>query len=202
VVLAGGLGLGIWVSRQPASPTVAVPPSRPAAEAILPDGPPSSASSPVPPGAAPPIAHDSVPTPIEPTAAPVPSPKPVASVPVAVPPKQSVQSHKAVAGSRPVVLPRHKPPPPRPQPAGNGRWVVQLGAFQSDDHAKLLVDTLAFHGHPARIARRRDKAGRDWFFVQIPGYATRAAAEAVARVLAGREHVPTLVFERRARPAG
>jgi len=80
--------------------------------------------------------------------------------------------------------------------------VVQLGAFQSDDHAKLLVDSLAYHGHAARIAGGHGRNGNDWYFVQTPGYATRREAETVARVLQRSEHVPTYVFETHRPPGG
>jgi hypothetical protein len=73
---------------------------------------------------------------------------------------------------------------------------VRLGAFRSDDHAKLLVDTLGFHGHPARIVKGHDRQGRDWFFVQTLGYATRADAAAIAKLLAESEHIPAILFER------
>ena len=80
--------------------------------------------------------------------------------------------------------------------------MVQLGAFQSDDHAKLLVDSLAYHGHAARIAGGHGRDGHDWYFVQTPGYATRKEAETVARVLRRSEHLPTYVFETHRPPGG
>ena len=110
----------------------------------------------------------------------------------------SLPRRKAVTKSPPIAVP-HKS---LPVPAGDGRWGVRLGAFQSDDHAKLLVETLVFHGHPAEIAHGHDKNGRNWFFVQTPGYQTRADAETVAKVLARREHVPTVIFERAPEPGG
>ncbi len=90
-----------------------------------------------------------------------------------------------------------------PQPAGDGHWAIRLGAFQSDDHAKLLVDTLKVHTAHLGADRPRDTtgAGAPWFFVRTPSYATRAEAEAVAKRLRDKEHVPAIVFELRAVPA-
>lgn len=92
------------------------------------------------------------------------------------------------------------PSRPLPQPVSGGRWVVQLGAFRNDDHAKLLVDTLAYHGQAARIAGRHGRDGRDWFFVQTPGYASRDTAQTVARHLAASEDLPTFVHHMQLAP--
>jgi cell division protein FtsN len=230
LVLAGGFAVGIFVGRKPvpvASPTAEnLPPQPPAPPALaepvqhLPEPSPASAPAP-PPGpslpaaqvpheqvavAKPPVAMPARPERVA-TAIPVPERKPVPppaatmhAKPRAEPHAKPAERQGAPAAQKSGAVPHHKPAPLLPQPSSSGRWVVQLGAFQSDDHAKLLVDTLAYHGHPARIAGGHDKTGRDWFFVQTPGYATRADAESVAKVLATREHVPTFVFEMRAPP--
>jgi cell division septation protein DedD len=224
LVLAGGFAVGIFVGRKPVPvvpPTAEILPPRPV-PAVLPDLVPSLHESPPipvvlppsPPPVAPPIAHEPVVVP-KPPAAVLARPEPVvAAVPVperkpaphpAAAPKRAIEARpparpKPVARHETTAKPHPPASPPLPQPANGGRWVVQVGAFQSDDHAKLLVDTLAFHGHPARIAGGHDRTGHDWFFVQTPGYATRAEAEQVAGRLAAREHVPTFVFETRTPP--
>jgi len=213
-----------------ASPTAEILPPQPAAAPALPDPvqhlhDPLPAPAPAPPPvpeqpAVPPVAHEQVAAAKPPVAVPA-RPERIASA-IPVPERKPAPPRAATIHSRPgaelrakpvarhgtptaergpAALPSpHKSAPLLPQPVTSGRWVVQLGAFQSDDHAKLLVDTLAYHGHPARIAGRHDKSGRDWFFVQTPGYATRADAETVAKLLATREHVPIFVFETRAPP--
>jgi septal ring-binding cell division protein DamX len=61
---------------------------------------------------------------------------------------------------------------------------------------------LAYHGQAARIAGRRDRDGRDWYFVQTPGYASREAAETIAQHLAAHENLPTFVRQARLAPGG
>lgn len=218
LVLAGGFAVGIFVGRKPP------PDSAPGADQVLPPATSLPATVPVPP---PPPAPPSLPPPAV-TLPPVPvAPPPVAvkpppppvmpadPVPVVMPahkppPRDSAALHKPAppahakrapdaAASRP-----HKPETAHglPRPVDGGRWVVQLGAFQSDDHAKLLVDSLAYHGHAARIAGGHGRDGHDWYFVQTPGYATRGEAETVARVLQRSEHLPTYVFETHRPPGG
>jgi cell division protein FtsN len=187
------------------APTAAPPAATPAAPPLpsrpLPSAPLSSpAPSSLPPSS----------PPTRPEPAPIPQAKPLPpppSVPAKPAPQRQAAAapaprrHPAAAPKQVASVPRKpKPSPALPQPVGGGRWVVQLGAFQSDDHAKLLVDTLAYHGHAARIAGGHDRSGRDWYFVQTPGYATREDAETVARRLARTEHVPTYVFETRSAP--
>ena len=219
LVLAGGFAVGIFVGGKP------TPPVSPAADHVL---PPAAApeTPPAPPAAAPPPPVASAPapqpappqTPVPsappkpPVSTPLPAPAPVAK-PAAVPepvrkpsPRQArparksppVTQHKETAQRR--VAPEHRAAPAHglPQPAEGGRWIVQIGAFQSDDHAKLLVETLTYHGHPARIVDGHDRSGRAWRFVQTPGYATRSDAEAVAKSLKEHEHVPAIVLETRA----
>ncbi len=220
LVLAGGFAVGIFVGRKPppdAAPgadQVLPPASLPASVAIQP--PPAPA--PPPPAAAPPVTAAPAPVAAKPLPAPVKPAAPVPAVPVAaivpahkptpresavirkaLPPAHAKHEPEPAAGSRP-----HKPGAAHalPRPVEGGSWVVQLGAFQSDDHAKLLVDSLAYHGHAARIAGGHGRDGNDWYFVQTPGYATRREAETVARVLQRSEHVPTYVFETHRPPGG
>ena len=169
--------------------------------------PPTPAVQPAPARPVPSLPVRSEPTPIPqekpappPAAAPA-KPAPPRQVAAALPTHELAPSPRRSAPKPAAAVPRKpKQSSALPQPVGGGRWVVQVGAFQSDDHAKLLVDTLAYHGHAARIAGGHDRSGRDWYFVQTPGYATREDAEAVARHLARTEHVPTYVFETRPPP--
>jgi cell division protein FtsN len=189
LVLIGGFIIGIFIGRRPAPVASAM------VEKTLP-------SSPDPRPAHDPLAQE----PLRVMASAVPvaaSPAPSSVGPSASPPEAAARS---IPVSMPVPQPTHDaamtrrdaarmvaPSRPLPQPVSGGRWVVQLGAFHNDDHAKLLVDTLAYHGQAARIAGRRGRDGRDWFFVQTPGYVSRDAAAAVARHLAASESLPTFV---------
>jgi cell division septation protein DedD len=226
-VLIGGLVIGIFIGQKPVPP---VSPAAETLPASVPAAPPPVVAPdlprPVPmpsPDAAPPPAPAVAP-PDQPPA-PAAPPQPVAPAPIASPVPERKPAHEAAA-PKPARASAHRPAaksarggaaaakpasrrahgmPPAPahraaHPAIGGPWVVQLGAFENDDHAKLLVDTLAYHGHAARIASRRDRNGREWFFVQTPGYATRAAAEAAAKRLSEAEQLPTIVL--RARPGG
>jgi DedD protein len=219
LVLAGGFAMGIFVGRKPlpaASPaadqvlppaiqppaSVAVPPPvpQPAPPPVV--SPPSPA--PPPPVVAPPIPRESSP-PAKPAAVAAPERKPAPAEPAASPKPRveprPVSKAKPVTRQKPAVAATHPAAKhAAPPPAGDGRWAIRLGAFQSDDHAKLLVDTLKFHGHPAQIAKGHDRSGRAWFFVRTPSYETRAEAEAVAKRLRDKEHVPAIVFEMRAVP--
>jgi SPOR domain len=204
IVLIGGFGLGLYVLR---APSAVLPPAAtlsPPPEAILPamEPPPPEAPAPAPAIApAPTVAPDP-----PPPAATRPEPPPAASA-LAPPPAM------IAAPVKPAAEPRHRPakpvlrhstsrplppPPHKPGVAPNrSHWAIRVGAFQSDDHAKLLVDTLKFHGYPARIIPEHDRGGRGWFVVQTQDYATRQAAQTAARLLTERVHVPTIIFERK-----
>jgi septal ring-binding cell division protein DamX len=208
IVLVGGFGLGLYVLRQPgpvlpASTSLSLPP-----ETILPaiEPPRFEPAEPVPPPpVSNPIVPPATPAPVapEPSAAPAPaiSPPPMAAKPVqsaekpaATPHRRSMKPvvrHSATADRRSVAAPSHKPLP-------HGRWAIRLGAFQSDDHAKLLIDTLRFHGYSALLIQEHDRNGRGWFVVQTHNYATRTEANAAAKALAEQVHVPTIIFERKA----
>ena len=216
LVLAGGFAVGIFVGRKPppdASPTAdqvlppaAVPAPAPVQPPPAPPPPPPAVIPPPAPAVPPPVAATPPPAPSKPAApveAPVPARKP--------PPRDSQAIRKAAPTAHPKREPeaaaashKHKPQVAQglPRPVDGGRWVVQLGAFQSDDHAKLLVGTLTYHGHAARIAVTHGRDGHDWYFVHTPGYATRGEAETVARALQHSEHVPTYVYETRRPPGG
>jgi hypothetical protein len=213
-VLSGGFGLGIYVLRTPSAvlPPAAVlsPPPEEILPAIEPSPPEVSVPSPAIVPAPPPTPAAIPPEPPAPAIAPPPAVI-VPAKPVAEPrPAKPVAEPRPVT---PVVEPRHHRPAkpvlrhsaPRAAPSphkptllpDHKHWAIRVGAFQSDDHAKLLVDTLKFGGYPARIIQQRDRGGRGWFVVQTQDYATRAEAQRAARLLTERVHVPTIIFERK-----
>jgi septal ring-binding cell division protein DamX len=213
LVLAGGFAVGIFVGRNPP------PDSASGADQVLPPATSLPATVPVqPPPAPPPPPPPSPPPVVTPPPLPAaPPPAPVVAKPPPAPVPAIVPAHKPESIRKPAPTAHAKRPPERdavsrphkpeaahglPRPVEGGSWVVQLGAFQSDDHAKLLVDSLAYHGHAARIAGGHGRDGHDWYFVQTPGYATRGEAEKVARVLRRSEHLPTYVFETHRPPGG
>jgi cell division septation protein DedD len=150
------------------------------------DKPAEVPPSPVPQSAAPPA---------KPKAAAVAQPRPR---PVRVKPKQA-------AKPKPVFVAKalSKPAPHKlvAPPAAGKRWVVQLGAFTSEDHAKLLVQGLAAHGRIAHIVRGQNKTGQPVFLVQTPEFTTSSAAKAEAGALARHEHMPSYIIERPTGPS-
>lgn len=230
-VLIGGFVIGIFIGRRPppvASAMVekTLPPPSSSPPSAVPSPDPWPTRDPLAPEPAR-VAVSSAPASVAASPAVPPAPPPEAtarSIPVSLPVSQPM--HDAVAAgpvpdsarnapARPngtptlaALMTRREaarmvsPSRPLPQPVSGGRWVVQLGAFHNDDHAKLLLDTLAYHGQPARIAGRRGRDGRDWFFVQTPGYASRDAAAAIARHLSAIESLPTFVHHMQVAPGG
>ena len=195
-VLIAGIGLGVLVGRVTKGP----PDPPPASASILPDILPPSAMDAAAPGAsadeeaeAPTLAQPVVaatPPPVAVKAPAPPAPVMVEAAPaysVAAPkPERSVPARRAAAKVKPASA----------EPRVNGpRWVVQLGAFQSSDHAHLLVITLAAHGQTAQVTFTRNAAGQGWFYVQTPPYRSAAAAKNAARSLAAREHLPTYLVK-------
>lgn len=189
-ILIAGVGLGIVIGRL--TSTQAEPP--PVSASIVPDLPPPTATSPAATEGAPDEEADEPAPPLL-VAAPRPAPPP--AVVKASPPPERV----AAAPERPSA-PRHagtKAKPARLQPdadppANGPRWIVQLGAFQSSDHANLLVNTLAAHGQPAHVRFVQDAAGQGWFYVQTPPYRSATAAKSAAQRMAAREHLPTYLI--------
>lgn len=203
-ILIAGVGLGVLIGRMTAAPEVP-----PATATILPDVLPTPVTT-VPAPAAPSDEDLDEPAPVRaPTAAPpppsAPTPVPVKPVP---PPAPVVQTAAAPKPERPAPPPNHVETKPKPVPTkvapaepgadaapGGPRWVVQLGAFQSSDHANLLVNTLAAHGQPAHVTYAQNAAGQGWFYVQTPPYRSAAAAKSAAQSLAAREHLPTYLVK-------
>jgi cell division septation protein DedD len=77
-------------------------------------------------------------------------------------------------------------------PAGS-RWVVQLGAFRTHDHAAMLAMTLQSHGTAAQVVKRDDGTKGVWYVVRTPSLPSLAAAQSHARGIAAREHVAASV---------
>jgi cell division septation protein DedD len=189
-ILIAGVGLGVLVGRV----TAPTPEPPPASASILPDVlPPAAAASAVPdeepdePATTPPV-----------VAAPQP-PAVVVKAPAFIAPEAA--QAPAVTAPKPErsPSPRHIAPKivrtPVEPPASGPRWVVQLGAFQSSDHANLLVNTLAAHGETAHVSFVRNAAGQGWFYVQTRPYRSAAAAKSAAETLATREHLPTYLVK-------
>jgi len=183
-ILIAGVGLGVVIGRM----TSASPEPPPVSASIVPDLPP--ATSAVAPSVIPDEEPDE-PAPPPPVVAPRPVPLPAAANKPAPPPERIAATPRHVEA-------RAKPARvrPEPEPPANGpRWVVQLGAFQSSDHANLLVNTLAAHGQPAHVNFVQNAAGQGWFYVQTPPYRSAAAAKSAAQRLAAREHLPTYLIK-------
>jgi len=191
-ILIAGVGLGVVIGRM----TSAAPEPPPVSASIVPDLAPTPVAT---TAAAPDLIPDEEPDePPPPVAAPRLA-SPPATAKTAPPPARVAA---APAAERPAAIPRHveaKAKParvqPEPEPANGPRWVVQLGAFQSSDHANLLVNTLAAHGQPAHVSFVQNAAGQGWFYVQTPPYRSVAAAKTAAQRLAAREHLPTYLIK-------
>ena len=194
-VLIAGIGLGILVGRMTKGP----PDPPPASAAILPDMPPLSAPETAAPGASADEEADP-PTLAQPVVAATPPPVAVKAASPPAPVVRAAPEYSAAAPNPERSVPvmrgaaKVKPAPAEP-PATGPRWVVQLGAFQSSDHAHLLVNTLAAHGQTAQVTFTRNAAGQGWFYVQTPPYRSAAAARNAARSLAAREHLPTYLVK-------
>jgi cell division protein FtsN len=121
-------------------------------------------------------------SPSAPPAAALPPVQPVAPpAPLHAAPGHGKTSTEAV----PPNGPKHR----RHSVAESGAWLVQAGAYHSQDRAQLVADTLVKHGWKARVVQGHD----NWVLVEITGYKTRADADAAATKLAAKEKVPTLV---------
>jgi SPOR domain len=183
---------------QPARPPLPEPshpgPSSPPAQS---EPTPRTAPAPVPSAAAP-IATPAAPSPtVPPPPIQGPAPSQASSPPVSTPTAVRVRTkaasiHQQVRGRAPssAPLPGHKP---KPSPE---RWIVQFAIFRSDDHAKLLVDTLTFDRIASRIVIERDQKGVARYLVQSPPYRSKASAKAAAERALARGALPGAIVER------
>jgi cell division septation protein DedD len=205
-VLVVGLGAGVLIGRLTAAP----PDPPPASASILPDtgGLPDSnptigiSAVDADPPVAPPSPPATPPSPPAPVAAP-PAPAPVAPPPVqhavlvpppAAAPAQELRKPAHPVGAKQTAAKSKTVAKPAvaetPAPVAGLRWAVQLGAFQSSDHANLLVYTLARHGQPAHV-----RFANGLFYVQTPPYRSAATAKSAAEALAAREHLSTYLIK-------
>jgi hypothetical protein len=157
------------------APAAAPPAAQPLAAPATSPAAPDPAPAPVPVAAPPPPA-----APTQAAAAPVPLPEPIpapapAPVPVAKPPK-----------------PKTKPPEPS---ASRTRFVVQAGAFVSEEIAGKVATRLTGDDHPADVLVRTDDSGRAWNVVRLTEvFASRGEAERAASTLKRDDDVDTLII--------
>ena len=80
---------------------------------------------------------------------------------------------------------------PAPQ---QGSYLIQVGSFRDRVPALALAQALRAKGYPA-VVRETELAGKGvWYRVRVEGYAEKAAAAHVARMLKEREKLPVLVL--------
>lgn len=199
-----GFALGVVVTLLAVVDWVPAAP-RPAATTPVP-----AAAIPAPsPATAPPATAGPV-TPPEATATPAPAPVavPPSSPPSPPPPPPPPPEQPAIAAAAPpaavdppVPVPATKPakPKPKPKPAGpspgRARFVVQAGAFMSDEIAGKVATLLTDHDHPAEVLVRTDDSGRVWNVVRLTElFASRGEAERTANVLKRDSDVDTLII--------
>jgi cell division septation protein DedD len=199
-VIVIGFGMGLlagWLSSS-SGPTNAA--RQQAAATILPDAPPLITNMPpLSEAGEPPIGDidindesDEAP----PVTAPLqpPPPPPAMAQPETA---EHIMIAPALKMPAPVATPAARAPhPAKPAaPTRAGRWIVQLGAFGVEDHAKLLLVGLTAHGYAAEITAGRNAAGAPFFFVRSGHFPSRAAATDAAREIAERTKFPTYVME-------
>ncbi len=159
-------------------------PSPPLQQAALPSALPNPVppAKPVAPPPALPIQQISAPSVPEP-----PKPMPVVSAAAtASPPPRAPSKPRAVPTAHEA---------PAESSSGSGPWVVQLGMFRVEGHAKELLAEAAGHGIPAEIANEPDASGEARFCVRTGHYPSREAALAAAHDLAKRDGFDTYVLK-------
>lgn len=155
---------------QPTEPAVALPP---VAEASKDEG-----AERAQPGES--AAPEAIPAP----AAPTPAPNSTQSS--VTPASSAGAAGKPARAAAPVVAPREAPRQPKEAstaaPAGNGRFVVQLGSFGSRDNAERLVREMNAKGFATFIAPITTN-GRELYRVRVGPTKDRGSAEALATQL-------------------
>ena len=199
-------------SPAPAQPEEAVSPPTAADALPAPSAPPSATAQVLPasaPEPAPPLVV------IEPAPSPV-SPPPTAPPPTAPPPQAAPAAPSAATPSAPVRHAHHKHAA-RAKHGGHHhrhhesartgtvtvigakaaapgtRWIVQLGAFRTNDHAVLLAMTLKAHGTSALVTKSDRGAKGIWYVVRAEGTLPLKSAVATAHRIATREGIATYV---------
>lgn len=78
-------------------------------------------------------------------------------------------------------------------PAGSSRWLVQVGAFSSDENAHALASRLEQKGYEPLIVAARGRTGEWLQHVRIDFEADEASVVARAREFEEREGLPVVV---------
>jgi cell division septation protein DedD len=190
-IVAAALGavVTLWAVDQPVPVAHAAPPAPKPAPAPIPVAPPPQAATPAPPPASPaPAETQAVPPPSPPPAAPVSAPptpapvEPAASPPPAIPPSPPVDT-AALAPKLP--------------------YAVQFGAFNDDDHAQRMAQTLQEQGLPAAVEFHKTPKGHDLHFVRLSdGYSTMSEASSRAAVLRRQLEIDVIPVRRQGAEAG
>lgn len=118
----------------------------------------------------------------KPLAAPPPAPKPVKTI------RTETESP---AAEKPAVA--VKPPETPEEPAGAGRYTVQVGAYKARPPAEALRASLAAAGEDVYVT---DPDASGTYRVRVGTFATRDAARAAATRIAGERQLQTYVTTR------
>ncbi len=117
--------------------------------------------------------------------------------PAALPPPAQPAAEAEPATAAPEAQPTDAAAPAaaaEPPAAGERQdFVLQLGSFSVEPHARRLAEQLNQKGYEAVVLHRRDRDGRDWFVVRAGAYASAGAAAAAARRIRDAEQVPAVV---------
>ncbi len=182
-----GVGIGVllvaillyhWISAGAVRPAEAPQAAAPAPAHDAPNAPPPESSPAAPPLPAE-VPSPAVPSPALPSPAQEPASalKPAVSAPVTPPP----------------VAPAPKPPQTQtPAPTLRNGYAVQVGAFESEDRANVLVHTMALHHQDGHVVKIQGTV-HILYAVRTAVYRTRKDAAAEAKRLADQENLPTYV---------
>lgn len=96
----------------------------------------------------------------------------------------------------PLAVPKPAPaPPPAPAVQAEGRFLVGLGVYADEAHAKALVDKVKKLGYPA-FAEATEYQGKAALRVRVGPYGDRAAAESVRlKIKQAEDRVPSNVVD-------
>ncbi|TLY51316.1 MAG: hypothetical protein E6K53_07840 [Gammaproteobacteria bacterium] len=102
----------------------------------------------------------------------------------------------------PLVLSKPAPaPPPAPAAQADGHFLIGLGVYTDDAHAKALVEKVKKLGYPA-FAESTEYQGKPAMRVRVGPYADRAAAEGVRlKIKQAEDKVPSSVVDVGDKPA-
>ena len=113
----------------------------------------------------------------------------------------AVESKPAATDTKPVaappfVAPKPAPaPPPAPATQAEGHFLIGLGVYADEAHAKALVEKVKKLGYPA-FAEATEYQGKAAMRVRVGTYADRAAAESVRlKIKQAEDKVPSSVVD-------